>query len=294
MCSENELQFVIAGSGKSGTTTLHAMLSSHPGVCMSSIKEPRFFTRCEQNELFPRAGTYSQGISWYLSLFEDKSKFKGESSTIYFTAPDSPDLLYDHNPNLKFIFLLRQPTARFYSHYWQEVKTGSIQLPFNKLFVEGNPRIQRYRENSSYEKHVQKYIDKFGNENIKIIISEEFFKNTEEGLNSINTFLNLSNHINHDALVKNKASRPRSRILSDVLRLGRKKFGANVNKLPAFMQHYLKSIQNYLLQKNEVITNYPELSVENRSQLDKLFVRDVEFVEKVLDRKIAVWRNSCE
>ena len=35
--------FIVIGAGKSGTTTLNAMLSSHPQIYMSPLKEPCYF-----------------------------------------------------------------------------------------------------------------------------------------------------------------------------------------------------------------------------------------------------------
>ena len=37
--------FIIAGAPKCGTTALAFFLSEHPNVCISRIKEPRFFTK---------------------------------------------------------------------------------------------------------------------------------------------------------------------------------------------------------------------------------------------------------
>ena len=34
----------IPGSGKSGTSTLHELLNEHPDICMSTRKEPHFWT----------------------------------------------------------------------------------------------------------------------------------------------------------------------------------------------------------------------------------------------------------
>src|SRR5437588_5509982 len=35
--------FLVIGAPKAGTTALHAALTSHPGLYMSAIKEPKFF-----------------------------------------------------------------------------------------------------------------------------------------------------------------------------------------------------------------------------------------------------------
>ena len=35
--------FLVIGAPKAGTTALHAVLSEHPGLYLSAIKEPKFF-----------------------------------------------------------------------------------------------------------------------------------------------------------------------------------------------------------------------------------------------------------
>ena len=73
--------FIIAGAPKCGTTALAFFLSEHPGVCISRIKEPRFFTgiKGDMEKTIagdgPRlSGNYEKGFKWYSSLFENVLK----------------------------------------------------------------------------------------------------------------------------------------------------------------------------------------------------------------------------
>ena len=45
-----KVDFFIVGAAKSGTTSLYNYLFKHPEVCMSSIKEPNFFSNKLLNE----------------------------------------------------------------------------------------------------------------------------------------------------------------------------------------------------------------------------------------------------
>ena len=51
----------IIGAMKSGTTSLHEYLATHPEIAMSREKEPGYFVE----EL-----SLGKGEAWYLSLFE--------------------------------------------------------------------------------------------------------------------------------------------------------------------------------------------------------------------------------
>jgi hypothetical protein len=136
--------FIIAGAPKCGTTALASFLNEHPGVCMCYIKEPRFFTKMKGDMETtitgdgPRlSGTFDNGYEWYASLFKNalEGQKTGEASTVYFANADSAKLIYDHNPNMKLILMLRHPVKRLYSHYWQEYKLGFNFPSFEQMVV---------------------------------------------------------------------------------------------------------------------------------------------------------------
>src|SRR5580704_16187248 len=108
----------IIGAMKSGTTTLHEYLDSHPQIAMSRVKEPGFFVE----EL-----THRQGEDWYLSLFDQDScfRYRGESSTHYTKLPvyqGVAERLFRFSPDARLIYIMRNPFERTMSHYWHNVR----------------------------------------------------------------------------------------------------------------------------------------------------------------------------
>jgi len=83
--------FFIAGAPKAGTTALHVALAEHPAICMSRVKEPKFFLTDGPP---PSAGgpgdakTYREHV-WrrtdYEALFDgaQPGTLKGESTPFY-------------------------------------------------------------------------------------------------------------------------------------------------------------------------------------------------------------------
>ena len=47
------VNFFIVGAPKSGTTSLYKYLDQHEDICMSSIKEPNYFSSEELNKSLP-------------------------------------------------------------------------------------------------------------------------------------------------------------------------------------------------------------------------------------------------
>ena len=78
--------FVIIGAMKCATSSLHDQLAQQPGIFMSELKEPNFFSNDEQ---------YAKGIDWYLSNFRDAypDELLGESSTHYTKLPTYPNTI---------------------------------------------------------------------------------------------------------------------------------------------------------------------------------------------------------
>jgi hypothetical protein len=117
----------LIGSMKSGTSSLHSYLGSHPEIFMCRPKEPCFFVPREQlNWPEIEAHGFWRGEDYYLRLFENagNAMFVGESSTLYTKAPQISGVaerIYRFNPDARFIYILRDPVKRTFSHYWHEV-----------------------------------------------------------------------------------------------------------------------------------------------------------------------------
>ncbi|MFM9056644.1 MAG: sulfotransferase domain-containing protein, partial [Bacteroidota bacterium] len=111
--------FFIVGAAKAGTSALHHVLSLHPGVSMSSVKEPNFFSwdLIEQQQLYYETPQIRTEDS-YEALFQGHpGRLRGEASVSYLYYPAVAKRLYDYNPSAKIIIVLREPISRAQSHY---------------------------------------------------------------------------------------------------------------------------------------------------------------------------------
>ena len=99
---------LIIGAQKCGTTTLYDLLKKVPGFCPSVNKETGFFSK---NVL------YEQGEDWYLRNFAHfrESDITYEATPAYIYNKNAPQRIYSFNRNVKFIVVLREPSARCYS-----------------------------------------------------------------------------------------------------------------------------------------------------------------------------------
>jgi len=287
------VDFIIAGAGKSGTRTLIHYLKQHSNICMAELGEVMYFSEVKEGNLYPLGGNYNKGEQWYQNQFDAPEKMKGDASLHYFNAPDAPDLILENVPEVKLVFLLRHPVKRFYSHYWQERKTGVVEMDFEAMFATKHERLERFYDNSSYKKNLQRFLKLFPKENILVLISEEFYANPYEQLDKISLFLNIHSFDNKQSeVVKNKSALPKYPLLDKGIRkMVRFKRDANI-KLPTFIQKGISKFFFGVLKKNQKEFNYPPIPANIEAQLEKEFSKDIQFVEEFLGREIPTWKKN--
>lgn len=192
---------VVIGAPKCGTSALVDILAAHPGVCVSRIKEPRFYSR-QLGDLEgmvkgsgPKlTGTFDKGFDWYESLFEEgevKAQIRIEATTDYISREDTPDLLKQYNPNVKLILMIRNPVDRVYSHFLEEDKLGYELGSFDDMVKKGHSRMYHYIDTSDYPKHLSRYLEAGFSGQIMVIAMETFKETPEILFSKFTSFIEL-------------------------------------------------------------------------------------------------------
>ena len=167
--------FVI-GAMKSGTSSLHAYLGTHPAIFMSTPKEPSHFVDVETLDRL--APTLTRWGYWrdetYLALFQTAGDAQviGESSTNYTKLPYAdgvPQRIAAFSPDARFIYLIRDPLYRTISHYWHLVRAQRERRDMLTAFQED----PQYLEFSHYAMQLRPYLETFGPERVKTVLTEE-------------------------------------------------------------------------------------------------------------------------
>jgi len=121
------VDFIIAGAQKAGTTALGAYLKTHPSICMADCKEVHFFDR---DEFFK---TGQPDYDYYHSFFSrDEGKLLGEATPSYMFWREAPFRIRQYNQDMKLIVILRNPVERAYSHWNMERSRGAESLSFSE------------------------------------------------------------------------------------------------------------------------------------------------------------------
>lgn len=292
--------FIIAGAPKSGTTALWAHLAEHPDVFLAAQKEPAFFTEVvgelERGVIGTgptHTGRYSKGLAWYESLYSgyDGQSAVGEASTVYFSAPDAPELMFSHLPSARLIFVLRDPVARAYSHYWEEYSRGWRLPSFPDMVRNHHPRLSYYLHVSAYAGHLRRYVDVFSRDQILVLLSEEFKADPRSALMRVCRFLGIDPDFQPESLGRRfkEQQRPRHRPIARLLTAMQI---SNVRDLiPRPLRSMLVAAGRRFISWNLATNRYPPLSPEIRARFAGGFERDIQFVERWTGQSLESWRG---
>lgn len=191
----------VVGAPKCGTTAWVEYLSSHPDICFSRLKEPHFF-----NTDFP-------GFRWvkseegYLSLFSDckKVNFIGEASVQYLYSKEAANNIFKFSPRAKILIFLRSPASFIRSYHNQLILNAdedelSLRRAWGMSGLRGGsalpkscrePKFLDYKSVGLFSEQVQRYVDLFPAENVKVLFFEDWITSPRSTYLEIIRFLGI-------------------------------------------------------------------------------------------------------
>lgn len=188
--------WIMIGAMKSATSSLHRYLAEHPQVATSTPKELDFFTEAKYNRL---------GIEWYRQQFNDPpdAVVAGESSVNYTKCHEFPGVakrMHAHLPDIKLIYVLRDPLKRIESQWIHSVGAGKWRTDFASALAdpETSPMIQT----SCYWKQLQEYLAVYDPSQIKIMSYEDVSADPHAAVREILEYIGLDPEFDHPLIGK--------------------------------------------------------------------------------------------
>jgi len=197
------VDFLLVGAQKSGTTTLHAYLNEHPQIQMAKKKELHFFN----NETFflDQSVNYNK---YYHSWFEqnsdhqyDKNLLKGEATPAYLYCRNAATRIWQYNPAMKIIIILRNPIERAFSHWNMEHNRGADPLSFENALRQEETRCQKalplqhyiysYVDRGFYTSQIREYWRCFGENQVLILKYDQLRENPALIVQKLFAFLDI-------------------------------------------------------------------------------------------------------
>lgn len=287
---KKEPDFVIAGAPKAGTTALCEYLGNDPKIFMTTPKELDFFIKKRT----------SDDVDDYLGYFKNADNLlAGEGSVSYLSGSEySAPQLKQYFPNLKLVFLLRNPIDRYVSDFWFYVNKGTVinesNLFDDLLFGRKTLDIHRERidfknyllERGMYAKHLKRFFEHFDSTAIHIIYFEDFVKDQKNTIKKLYEFLGIDyKHPVEIVKQSNKTMYPGKLMPLFVLWKKIKKFLPKKIVNNKEFKDKLLGIKNLFYSNNK-----PKLSQEARLELKNIYNDSIKDLERIVKRDLTHWQ----
>ncbi|ASJ08228.1 hypothetical protein A3L11_02890 [Thermococcus siculi] len=291
--------FLVCGTMKGGTTSLYYYLREHPEIYLPTKEEIHFFDL-----------HFGRGIGFYKKYFADVRKGHkavGEVTPDYMYLEHIPELIHETIPDVKLIFILRNPVDRAYSHYWHAVtKWGVEYLPFERAIEAEPERISRgtahhryysYLDRGKYALQLKRFRKYFDDDQMLVLITEEFKRDPVESLKRVFEFLGVDpNRYNFENLSRRHNIGYSPKIPKLHMTFNRI-FGARVGPKELVLGYWYRKMLT-LLRRNRKLwelfftPGYPKLDLGTRDRLMEYFAPYNRELESLLGRKIDAWLRT--
>ncbi|RKU29063.1 hypothetical protein C6499_09330 [Candidatus Poribacteria bacterium] len=185
METATSIQLMIVGAQKSGTSSLLRYLEQHPDIHTHAQPEMTFFLQDPE---------YDRGYEWAFAKY-----FMGEhahddimdkrliaKNVMVMHSPEVMQRIYEHNPDIHLVVLLREPVARAYSAYWWARRRGWENIKtYEEALAAEEARLKEdwfkwrqcaYQYNGIYYPHVKSLITQFGSSRVHCILTDDLKK----------------------------------------------------------------------------------------------------------------------
>jgi len=285
----------LIGAMKSGTTTLSHHLMSLEGLSMCAPKEPGFFSR---DEVFER------GLDWYRKLFsvDDSTVMLGDASTCYSRSPTFPfvfERIHRLYPEAKFVYLMRDPVKRAYSHYKHRMQEARIRGGKIISFTEAIASDDEMMTAGLYHMQIQHLLSYFPRESLLCLKLEDLNRDSNEVLGKVAEHLGLTLANVNEESMKNKSGSVYSKItIQRVLRKIRKwpvlsrVLDRFTREQRAWMNDRLLAVGRRVIGgrlEREHDSGLSEMTDDDRKILLKYYHKDSRALIELLGEKYSVW-----
>ena len=188
-----QVDFVVAGVQKAGTTAIHDFLAQHPHVALLRDQALHFFDKEEHFLSRPDYrilhANFKPGRRW---------RTAGEVTADYLYYPRALERIAAYNPRMKIIISLRNPTERAFSQWNMRHEKNQEPLEFlgalrrdQETGVGQGPRGNAYIARSLYAPQLEKVFELFRRDQVFVLKYETFRSDPLPILNDLFDFLGV-------------------------------------------------------------------------------------------------------
>ena len=289
--------FLIVGAPKCGTTAMWRYLHQHPQIHLSQRKDLHYFG---SDLTFLKRQRFSKDE--YHSHFDNTDEIAiGEASVWYLYSQNAAKEIFEYNPNMKIIIMLRDPVQMIYAHYTQmkfnglgdeDLSTFEEALQAEPARKEGR-RIPKhcplactlfYREIAKVATQIERYLEIFPKEQILFLFQEDMKTNMKELYINTLQFLEVSEEFTPEFERVNTHKEVRFETLRKII--GKTPQGLK-DRIPKRPRKILsKTIRKY----NSKHAERMKLSPETDKMLRFELTEEISRLEEICQRDLTHWK----
>jgi hypothetical protein len=307
--------FIIGGVRRGGTTSLYYAIREHPEIYLYPHSELNYFVEEEvrgrkwrDEPADPERWEATHSIEDYASRF---ASGKGAHAVGHKGA----DLLFWHPahdrikrfvPDVRFIFILRHPVNRAWSHYWAERAKGRENLNFKEALAAEEERSAKsdwaryhlsYRTRGYYDQNLKRFFERFQPERVLVITLEEKGARPQATLQKIYRFLGVNPDLGLDQADTRRQQgwatlpRPwtRQKGIRQLVTSYEYVTDTLVSKI-ARSKDSRRGMRNFLQRPFRESVRRVPMPEAFRSELNALYEPHIAALEDLLDRSFEEWR----
>jgi hypothetical protein len=283
--------FIIIGAMKCGTTSLHHYLSDHPQIqALPAMKETNFFSGPAEGIPYPPGSKRITSLDEYERLFDSAYAVRGEASPCYTLYPRRkgvPERIRELVPEVKLIYLVRDPIDRALSQYHFGVSVENEQRSLHDAFRDLSDPCSLYTCPGLYAMQLERYLSCFPQDRILVIDQADLRAERRATLREIFAFLAVDDSFSSSRFDEEVNTGAELRTYSNLVILHRRvQASPLLQKLPRGVRRLLRrSAQAIVSQPLE----RPALDEDIRARLRDLYRDDVERLRALTGKTFPTW-----
>jgi len=271
-----KVDFMIIGAQKCGTSTLYRILNSHPQLEGAKSKEPHFFSKLE---------SMPPDFEYYHSLFAKKEGvlyFEGSTTYTFYPTYHKKiwDMLYDYNPGMKFIYIVRHPVDRIISSYMHAYLRGNLDMSIESALIEKQYLINVTR----YYTQISPFMKKFGPEKVLILDFDDLTNHPKEIISKVSAFLGVSPELFDENAIDTHENKTLGR---KIIHHKYKSTSLPIRVIRKLLPFLWKRIEE---KNSRSFSKRPELSEDFKDMIYNMLELEIREMEKLMGKDLSKWR----
>ncbi len=317
--------FMCMGFQKCGTSTLYQLLKQHPQVVLCrDVKEPMYY-RVPLLHLLGGGKTY-YSKRYFGHIAPEDTRLRGEINAGLTYGGCAKKLHNDLDPDVKMIFMLRNPVDRSFSAYKYFLARGFLPLWVVRMdeqygHAEAFDRyVHRILESRWHSRRMMKhrlkylvlsqsrfgfcideYLRYFPGENMQFVFFEDFVADQHKSCQEIYDFLGIEDApgIRYNLKTNEGKEKPKNPIRSK-MHLASKivyyivyEFCCMPHWAPKFYRHFHRLFRKAHVRCLRPDRDSSRVQAETRQYLAGYFAEDIERVEEITGRDLSAWKQAA-